>query len=91
MHGFGEKLAHGDRQTERQRWVPIYTSESARWASDQKLRNANERIVKKMQKNLHFWAFWAKKAHFGQFLAKMGKTALKKKAWNIFVTHTSPN
>ena len=24
--------------------------------------------------NLHFWAFWAKMANFGQFLAKMGET-----------------
>ena len=28
---------------------------------------------KKNAKNLHFLAFWAKKANFGQFLAKMGE------------------
>ena len=38
-----------------------------------------------------FWAFWAKKANFGQFLAKMGEMGLKKRAWNIFVALTSPN
>ena len=44
MSGFGEKLAHGDRQrerdtqTKRQRRVTIYRSESARWASDQKYK-----------------------------------------------------
>ena len=27
-----------------------------------------------MQKNLHFWAFWPKMAHFEQVLAKMGDT-----------------
>ena len=27
-------------------------------------------------KNIHFWAFWAKMANFGQFLAKMGKTRI---------------
>ena len=25
-------------------------------------------------KNFKFWAFWVKKANFGQILAKMGKT-----------------
>ena len=31
--------------------------------------------LQKNAKNLHFWAFWGKMANFGQFLAKMGKTA----------------
>ena len=34
--------------------------------------NSNERIAKKYE-NLHFWAFWDKMAHFGQFLNKMNK------------------
>ena len=43
-------------------------------------------LQKKNGKNLHFLAFWAKMANFGQFLAKMGKTGIffKKRAWNIF-------
>ena len=50
-----------------------------------KLGNSNERIAKKCE-NLHFWAFWAKMANFGQFLVKMGKTEIffQKSAWNIF-------
>ena len=36
MRGFGENLADGERQRDRQRRVTIYRSESARWASDQK-------------------------------------------------------
>ena len=32
--------------------------------------------LQKNAKNLHFWAFWAKMANFGQFLAKMGKTGI---------------
>ena len=60
--------------------------------STKKLANSNERIAKKNAKNLHFWAFWAKIANFGQFLAKMGKTGFfQKSAWNIFLTLTSPN
>ena len=40
---------------------------------------------KKNAKNLHFWAFWAKMANFGQFLAKIGKTGIfSKNVWNIF-------
>ena len=39
-------------------------------------KNSNEGIAKKNAKNLHFWAFWAKMANFGQFLAKMGKTGI---------------
>ena len=31
-----------------------------------KLPNSNERIAKNA-KNLHFWAFWAKKDNFGSF------------------------
>ena len=40
-----------------------------------------------MQKNLHFWAFWAKMANFGQFLAKMGKTGIffKKEVGTFFL------
>ena len=39
----------------------------------------------KNAKNLHFWAFWAKKANFGLFLAKMGKTVkIIKKALGTF-------
>ena len=33
-------------------------------------------LQKQNVKNLHFWAIWAKMANFGQFLAKMGKTAI---------------
>ena len=32
--------------------------------------------MRKKCENLHFWAFWAKIANFGQFLAKMGKTEI---------------
>ena len=53
---------------------------------------SNEEIPRKMQKNLHFWAFWPKMANFGQFLAKMGETEFfQKSAWNIFSTFISPN
>ena len=34
------------------------------------LANSNERIAKKNAKNLHFWAFFAKKATFGSFWPK---------------------
>ena len=44
-------------------------------AITKKIGNSNERIAKNA-KNLHFWAFWAKMANFGQFLAKMGKTEI---------------
>ena len=41
--------------------------------------------MKKNAKNLHFWAFWAKMANFGQFLVKMGKTGFFfKKALETF-------
>ena len=41
--------------------------------------------LQKNAKNLHFWAFWAKMANFGQFLAKMGKTGIFfKKALGTF-------
>ena len=40
--------------------------------------------LRKNGKNLHFWAFWAKMANFGQFLAKMGKTGIFKKALGTF-------
>ena len=39
----------------------------------------------KNAKNLHFWAFWAKMANFGQFSAKIGKTGIFfKKAFGTF-------
>ena len=48
--------------------------------------------LRKNAKNLRFWAFLAKKANFGQFLAKIGKTGIfQKSAWNIFLALTSPN
>ena len=54
-------------------------------------QKSNEGIPRKCE-NLHFWAFWAKMANFGQCLAKMGKTGIfQKSAWNIFVALTSPN
>ena len=37
-------------------------------------------------KNLHFWAFCAKMANFGKFLAKMGKTEFFKKALGTFLS-----
>ena len=38
--------------------------------------------------NLHFWAFWAKMANLGQFLAKMGKTGIFfKKTLGKFFSH----
>ena len=41
--------------------------------------------LRKNAKNLHFLAFWAKMANFGQFLAKMGKTRIFwKKALGTF-------
>ena len=43
-------------------------------------RPKNQKILmnglRKNAKNLHFWAFWAKMANFGPFLAKMGKTGI---------------
>ena len=48
------------------------------------LANSNEMIAINMQRNLHFWVFWAKKANFGQFLAKMSKMEFfQKSSWNI--------
>ena len=45
-------------------------------------------IFPKNAKNLHFWAFWAKMPHFGQFLAKMGETRIFfKKALGTFFSH----
>ena len=32
--------------------------------------------LRKNAKKLQFWAFWAKMANFGQFLAKIGKTGI---------------
>ena len=44
--------------------------------------------LQKNAKNLHFWAFWAKMANFGQFLANMGKTGIFfKKALGTFFSH----
>ena len=40
---------------------------------------------RKKCENLHFWSFWAKKAKFGQFLARMAKTVkIIKKALGTF-------
>ena len=49
-----------DRETDRQRRVTVYRSESARWASDQKLVNSKELIVRKMQKTSIFGNFGSK-------------------------------
>ena len=45
-------------------------------------------LQKKNAKNLHFWAFWAKMANFGKFLAKMDKMGFFfKKALGKFFSH----
>ena len=46
-------------------------------------------LGKKNAKNLHFLAFWAKMANFGQFLGKMGKTGIfsKKRLENFSRAH----
>ena len=53
-----------------------------------KLANSNEWILRNAKniflQNFNFWAFGAKKANFGQFLAKMGKTGFLKKALETF-------
>ena len=52
---------------------------------EQKIRKIWCVVLKKNAKNLHFLSLWAKKAHFGQFLAKMAKTVkIIKKALGIF-------
>ena len=57
---------------------------------NKKLEHYNERISIKMQKSSIFWAFWAEKANFGQFLVKMGEmSCFQKSAWTIFSTFTA--
>ena len=53
------------------------------------LADSNERIVKKCKKP-PFWAFWAKIANFGQFLATMGKTGIFQKALGTFFRAYKP-
>ena len=52
---------------------------------EQKIRKIWCVVLEKNAKNLHFLSLWAKKAHFGQFLAKMAKTVkIIKKALGTF-------
>ena len=55
---------------------------------EQKIRKIWCVVLKKNAKNLHFLSLWAKKAHFGQFLAKMAKTVkiIKKALGTFFLT-----
>ena len=55
---------------------------------EQKIRKIWCVVLEKNAKNLHFLSFWAKKAHFGQFLAKMAKTVkiIKKALGTFFLT-----
>ena len=55
---------------------------------EQKIRKIWCVVLEKNAKNLHFLSLWAKKAHFGQFLAKMAKTVkiIKKALGTFFLT-----
>ena len=55
---------------------------------EQKIRKIWCVVLEKNAKNLHFLSLWAKKTHFGLFLAKMAKTVkiIKKALGTFFLT-----